>query len=54
MIILKNMMTTHDNLPFVIMEERIANDNNKVIWGFSFTSGLDTMREAESIFADGT
>ena len=54
MIIPENMRTTHDNLPFVIMEERIGDDSNKVIWGFSSPAGLDTMREAESIFADGT
>ena len=54
MIIPENMRTTHDNLPFVITEERIADDSNKVIWGFSSPSGLDTMRGAESLFADGT
>ena len=54
MIIPENMRTTHDNLPFVIMEKRLDDDSNKVIWGFSSPSGLDTMREAESIFADGT
>ena len=54
MIIPENMRTIHDNLPIVIMEKGIADDSNKVIWGFSSPSGLDTMREAKSIFADGT
>ena len=31
MIIPENMRTTHDNLPFVIMKERIADDSKKVI-----------------------
>ena len=51
MIILENMRTTNDNLPFVIIEERIDDNSNKVIvgWGFSSPAGLDTMREeAES------
>ena len=37
MIIPENMRTTHDNLPFVIMEERIGDDSNKVIWGLAWT-----------------
>ena len=31
MIIPENMRTTHDNLPFVIMEKRIDDNSNKVI-----------------------
>ena len=54
MIIPENMRTIHDNLPIVIMEKGIADDSNKVIWGFSSPSGLDTMRGAEFIFGDGT
>ena len=55
MIIPDSMKTTCDNLPFVILDERIGNeDDDKVIWGFSSPSGMDTMRQANSVFADGT
>ena len=54
MVIPDNMRTTYDNLPFVIMEERISEDSEEVIWGLASPSGLDTMKQAESIFADGT
>ena len=42
MVIPDCMKTTYDNLPFVIMEERIDKDSDQVIWGFASPSGLDT------------
>ena len=53
MIIPDTMKTTCDNLPFVILEEKITN-SEAVIWGFSSPSGLDIMKKSESFYADGT